>query len=98
LKYFLLPRAREDLQAIWSYTADEWGVDQADYYIGQIVTAFERAVAMPHIGSAVFGLPTEYRKARSGAHRIIYRTKGDQLIVVRILHEREDVPEGMADV
>jgi toxin ParE1/3/4 len=92
------PRARAELQAIWHYTANEWGVEQADHYVAQISLAIERAAQMPGTGSAVFGLPPEYRKARAGSHRAIYRCTDTHLIVVRIIHEREDVPQGFNDV
>lgn len=45
----------------------------------------------PGIGSAVFGLPADYRKVPSGSHRVIFRCTETQLIVVRIIHAREDV-------
>jgi plasmid stabilization system protein ParE len=43
------------------------------------------------------GLPAEYRKVRSGAHRAIYRCTATELVVVRIVHEREDVPDDVGD-
>ncbi len=89
----LRPHARADLRAIWHYTANEWGIEQADHYVAQIVSAIDRAAEMPGMGSVVFGLPPEYRKARAGSHRAIYRCTDTHLIVVRIIHEREDVPE-----
>lgn len=89
----LRPRARADLASIWHYSASEWGVEQADHYISQIVAAVDRAAAWPGIGSDVFGLPREYRKVHAGTHRVIYRYDDRQLIVVAIVHEREDVPD-----
>lgn len=94
----LRPRARAELQGIWHYTASEWGIEQADHYVAQITSAIDRAAEMPGTGSAAFGLPSEYRKARAGSHRAIYRCTETHLIVVRIIHEREDVPDGFADV
>jgi toxin ParE1/3/4 len=82
---------------IWRYTADRWGAEQADAYIGQIRTAIARALSHPQTGGPVAGLPAVYRKLRSGSHRIIYRLAGGDLIVVRVLHERQDVPDEIED-
>lgn len=93
----LRPRARAELQAIWHYTASEWGIEQADDYIAQISSAIARVAALPGMGSAVFGLPPEYRKVRAGSHRAIYRCTETHLIVVRTVHERKDVPDAFDD-
>ncbi len=43
------------------------------------------------------GLPSAYRKAAFESHRILYRITDRDMIVVRILHARQDVPETFAD-
>ena len=40
-KFRLLPEAEKDLESIWQYTAKNWGVDQADYYIDGLVEIFK---------------------------------------------------------
>ncbi|MFO6447506.1 type II toxin-antitoxin system RelE/ParE family toxin [Erythrobacter sp. NE805] len=87
------PAARQDLANIWSYTATTWSIEQADFYVGQIGAQMEKLLVFPEIGTPLEGLLTGYRKVRTGSHRIIYRTAEQQLIVVRIIHEREDVPD-----
>ena len=89
--------ARHDLTAIWNYTADRWGLDQADTYIRQIDNTIQHAAKFPGMGSEATGLPSQYRKLISGSHRIIYRLSDTNLIVVRILHERQDVPDDISD-
>jgi len=34
--FVLTPRAQADLDDIWDYTADRWGLDQADTYTRQL--------------------------------------------------------------
>ena len=92
----LRPRARRDLANIWLYTADKWGTDQADAYVGSIYAEMERILAFPQSGSRVVGLPNDYRKIRAGSHRAIYRWTETELIIVRVLHAREDVAEDWA--
>lgn len=87
------PRAEDDLEAIADYTIGVWGDAQAKRYILDIRRQIEFAAEHPGIGSAAFGLPPEYRKLRSGHHRVIYRFDEAELVVVRVLHEREDVPD-----
>lgn len=91
------PRAAADLDAIADYTKAQWGETQAKEYLLDIRRQIEFAAELPGIGSDAFGLPPTYRKAASGHHRIIYRVADTQLIVVRIVHEREDVPGDLDD-
>lgn len=96
-KLIIRPAARREITDIWLYTVDRWGTEQADAYVRQIETAITRAREFPNIGSAVYGLPSAYRKMKSGSHRVVYRCTDDTLIVVRILHEHEDVPDEIED-
>ncbi len=74
-----------------------WGDAQAAHYLRQIRAKIEATVAFPAMGSQPFGLPSTYRKIAAGHHRVIYRYSDTLLIVVRIIHEREDVPERFDD-
>jgi toxin ParE1/3/4 len=98
IRLVLRPGARQDLTNIWHYTADQWGMGQADSYVGNIERELARALAHPAIGSPVEGLPHAYRKLTCGKHRVIYRYNDAELIVVRIIHERQDVPSEFDDI
>ena len=95
MKYILRPAARAELVGIWSYTAERWGTEQADRYIGEITRRIEFLTEFPGMGGQALGLSAEYRKIGAGSHRVIYRYSESELIVVRIIHEREDVPDGI---
>lgn len=95
IRLVLRPGARRDLADIWRYTADQWGATQANLYTSAMVREIENALAFPGTGSPVAGLPKDYRKLTSGKHRIIYRCSDTDLIVVRIIHERQDVPDDL---
>ena len=97
LKLVVSPAARRKMAEIWRYTADRWGIGQADAYLGQIYSTIARAVELPGIGGPVTGLPPIYRKLKAGSHRVIYRCTADELIVVHVIHEREDVPDEIED-
>jgi len=91
------PAAKQDLADIWLYTANQWGVDQADIYTSQIEHAVRKAADFSGIGSAASGLAKDYRKLRSGSHRVIYKESQIRIIVVRVLHRRQDVPDDLED-
>jgi len=39
-KYRLAPEAKRDLESIWLYTLEEWGLEQANRYIDDFTSAF----------------------------------------------------------
>ena len=93
LEVIYRPKAEDDLTNIANYTSAEWGEQQAKNYVVEIRHKIMFAAEFPGIGASSAGLPTDYRKTPAGSHRIIFRTNERQLIVIRIIHEREDVPD-----
>lgn len=91
------PRAEADIEAIVDYTKTEYGERQAKRYVEEILRQVAFAAEFPGIGSEAVGLPAEYRKVRSGLHRVIYRHTEHELIVVRIIHASQDVPDEIED-
>ena len=91
-RYLLSPAAQADLEQIWDYTHDRWGVDQAEEYLRELQHAIDLAAANPRIGHACNEIRPGYRKLAAGSHTLFYRVTADDLIdVVRILHQRMDV-------
>ncbi|WP_445577677.1 type II toxin-antitoxin system RelE/ParE family toxin [Pseudomonas sp. E141] len=39
-EYRLTPAAERDLEIVWTYTAQRWGVAQANRYVDTIIAAF----------------------------------------------------------
>jgi toxin ParE1/3/4 len=37
----LLPEAENDLESIWKYSAENWGIDQAHAYLDGLVDIFQ---------------------------------------------------------
>lgn len=91
------PRATADLSAIADYTKTEHGEGQAKRYLAEIRKQIGLVAELPGIGTAVHGLPTGYRKIGSGLHRVIYRHTENELIVIRILHAKQDMPDEITD-
>lgn len=86
----LTPRAEADLDEIWNYTADSWGIEQAELYIRDLWLAMEFVAADPRRGKASDDVRPGYRRYRAGSHLIFYRVAGEDIEVVRVLHQRMD--------
>jgi toxin ParE1/3/4 len=70
------PLATRDIDGIWDYTADRWGVDQAEQYVGEIRDACNALLQNPDIGQDAVTVRTGYRKYRSGSYFIFDIQKG----------------------
>ncbi|MBL0924978.1 MAG: type II toxin-antitoxin system RelE/ParE family toxin [Sphingomonadaceae bacterium] len=97
LEIVFRPKAEADLEAIADYTKAAWGDAQAKRYLLDIRNKIAATIHYPGMGSRVFGLPSVYRKIPCGHHRAIYRFTDTEFIVVRIVHERDDVLDEIED-
>lgn len=98
LEIVFRPRAEADIDEIVAYAKTEYGERQAKRYVEEIQRQVAFAAEFPGTGSEAVGLPAEYRKVRSGLHRLIYRHTEHELIVVRIIHASQDVPDDIEDL
>jgi toxin ParE1/3/4 len=84
--YRLLRRARADLLDIARYTADRWDEPQAERYVTDLFTAFQRLVELPELRRHYQPIPP-YLRALAGSHAIFYRITDDgEILIVRVLH------------
>ncbi|HEV2270853.1 MAG TPA: type II toxin-antitoxin system RelE/ParE family toxin [Steroidobacteraceae bacterium] len=88
--FVLTPRAQRDLDEIWDYTSDRWGLHQAETYTRQLWTDIEAVAANPAMGRPCAEVRAGYHKHPSGSHVLFYRIIPDGIDVVRILHEDMD--------
>jgi toxin ParE1/3/4 len=87
-RFTLSPEAKRDLAEIWLYTAENWGMDQADQY----VLGIRRDLAGAKPNSPLVRPIGKLWRMKSGHHLCIFRKENKGTIfVVRILHERMDV-------
>lgn len=84
------PLAIADIEAIWDYSAENWGPDQADRYTDEIRDACFALAAGWKAGRTVDVRPG-YLKYPTGSHVIYFRDTPNQLEVIRVLHGRQDV-------
>lgn len=84
------PAAQADIDAIWDYSADNWGPDQADRYTDEIRDACNALAAGRKRGRPVDVRPG-YLKLTTGSHMVYFRDNGDRLEIMRVLHNKQDV-------
>ncbi|HEY7549288.1 MAG TPA: type II toxin-antitoxin system RelE/ParE family toxin [Hyphomicrobiaceae bacterium] len=85
--YKLSRRARGDLAEIWRYSNLHWGSKRADRYIDAIRAACGKLAAKPSLGRPLPDAPSDFRQCRCGSHVIVHRQRGEQIYIVRVLHE-----------
>ena len=84
------PLAIADIEAIWDYSSETWGPDQADRYTDEIRDACHALAAGWKMGRFV-DIRSGYLKYTTGSHIIYLKDQMDRLEVIRILHSRQDV-------
>lgn len=82
------PAAVDDINMIWDYSADRWGVCQADRYVDEIRDACHALANKIKQGrpAAIKG----FHKYLCGSHIIYFLDKSKSIDVIRILHQRQD--------
>ena len=88
--YRLTPAARDDLEDIWLYTAQQWSMAQADRYMDILEDTFERLLFMPDMARERSEFDPPVRIHPNAAHLIIYRIEGDHLAILRVLGAAQD--------
>lgn len=91
-KYIISEEAVEDINSIWTYTAGNWSIEQADRYydliLNEIEYLSENFEMARDFGSVIKG----YRYSAVKSHLVFFRkTKLNEIEVVRVLHERMDI-------
>jgi toxin ParE1/3/4 len=88
--FALSPRAANDLEEIWDYTAMRWSLDQAEVYIRQIKSAIEVISDQPRRGRSCDHIKPGYRRYFVGSHVLFYREGRGGVEIVRVLHQSMD--------
>lgn len=83
------PAAAADIGAIWDYTAETWGPDQADRYIDTIRDICF-ALAKGDIAGRRVEVRDGYLKYPVGRHLIFFRQTETGTQVIRVLHQMMD--------
>jgi toxin ParE1/3/4 len=86
----LSPRAQLDIDEIWDYTANRWGIDQAETYVRRLGQHMTLIARQPELGNLCPEIRTGYHRFPCEAHILFYRVVEGDVEVVRILHSQMD--------
>jgi toxin ParE1/3/4 len=91
-EFRLTPAAERDLEAIWRYTRQQWGVEQANRYIDVLTEGFAVLASAPKSAPAIDHIRANYRTRVIERHIVYFKIAPYGIAVVRVLHERMDAP------
>jgi toxin ParE1/3/4 len=97
-RFVFSPAAVKDIDAIWDYTAGAWSAAQADAYVSKIRNACHALADGRSRGRSLEMVRPGYWKLAVGSRFLVYRLiEGDVIDVVRILHNRMDLPNRLSE-
>lgn len=83
--------ATADIEAIWDYTYDRWGLEKAVTYDAALEVRI-RGLLTGHTASrAADDVAPGLRRAVAEGHVVFFREDETRVTVVRVLHQRMDV-------
>jgi len=89
--YKLQPEAEKDLEDIWNYTVEKWGVEQAIRYVDELDLAFQLLARTPLISRERVEFTPPVRIHHHKKHLIVYLVRETNIIIVRVLHDSMEV-------
>ena len=90
LRLILKPQARNDLRSALLYTREQWGAEQRARYKALLYRSMQELIGYPELGRARDGLYPGCRSQPVGQRVIYYHVTEPEVVVVRILHGRQD--------
>ena len=95
-KYRIRALAQADLESIWLYTYEQWGVEQADTYLNALIQRFKWLADNPTLGKARDDIKQGYLCFPEGMHLVFYVIKNSQVEIIGIPHQQMDIIEYLA--
>jgi toxin ParE1/3/4 len=89
--------AQRGLAEAFDYTIDRWGIDQAYVYSEVLLSRIEQLAEFPEIGRDRSEIRNGLRSLIVEHHVILYRVFDDSVLISRVIHERMDMREVLAD-
>lgn len=85
------PEAEADIDGIWEYTVETWGIEQANRYAREVWDRIQDLTAGSVVSRAVDEVKPGLRRVAVGRHVVFFRETERAVGVVRVLHGRMDV-------
>ena len=93
----LTPAALTDLDTIWEQTVARWSVEQAEAYILQLNESFRLLGDFPEMVRERAEISPPIRLYPSGRHLILYRLEAGALVILRVVHQRQNWPAWLSE-
>ncbi len=91
MTFRLTKRAEDDIIAIYRYTAETFGLAQADAYHDKLHKTFGIISDQPHLARERTEISPPVRVHPCGAHIIIYLAPpAEPVLIIRVRHASED--------
>jgi toxin ParE1/3/4 len=89
----ITPLAESDLLGIWNYTADTWGVEQANRYLRDFDACFSAITAGTIMAKRPLPGRPRLQSMRCQHHYVFFLTakQSGKPIIIAILHENMDL-------
>jgi toxin ParE1/3/4 len=88
--FVLSPAAALDLDDVWDYSAENWGINQADRYIRMIQDTIIGLTHGTQPSQTAAHIRAGYRRVLVGSHILFFKETDEVVDVIRILHQRMD--------
>ena len=89
--YELSLPAESDLEDIYDFTCDRFGLNQALEYLQGLDELFDSLCKQPHLGRPRNEVRHSLRSITYVSHVVFYRITGRRIWIVRVLHASRDV-------
>ena len=96
--YLLRELARADLEAIWIYTVEHWGIEPAERYLQGLFGCFEELAANPRLGRERNDVKEGYRSFPQGRHVVFYLIVPKGVEVIGVVHQSADVDAHLGEL
>lgn len=96
-KVEVTPQARRDLVAIIQWYRENLGA-RASLKVARTIQTRLRALEAGRVMGALLAPESQFRRAVAKKHIIVFRDRGDELEVVRIVHGSQDLEAIAADL
>jgi toxin ParE1/3/4 len=83
--YLLSEAATQDIETIFQFGIDRFGIHKAEQYINGLETRLKEIANQPKSFPAVDYLREGYRRSTYRSHSIYYKKLGNGVLIVRIL-------------
>ena len=87
----LSPKASLDLAAIFNYSLQVWGAEQAGRYLARLFSGLDLLVDTPYLGRQLGGRLGAIRILNIGEHIAYYQIRSSGVYVIRVLHPKQQV-------